>query len=242
MASENEKDRSLAPRDDQRASAQNSPSKRELAHKILTVEEARTAVLAGISFAMNALYALGNLILGALGASAWFVTMGAYYLVIATSRLLVVRREVARGAKAADRTDTARREARTTRVVGVLMMAMTVVLGGMVLLTVARGFEAPKNEVLVITIATYTFVKVGMAVRGRILSRGAASDPLLKTIRSLSLVDALVSLLSLQATMLDTFGGGERFRTVMTAATGAAVCAVSLVAGALLVTAGRRTS
>lgn len=203
--------------------------------RLIVDRRGRTMATASASFALNALYAAGNLMLGALNASAWLATMGAYYLVIAASRAFVVRREATLrvGRRADDRG--------VARVVGILLIGMTVILSCMVSLMVTGGREVPGDEVIVISQATYTFIKVGVAVRGRILARGAAGDPLIKTLATLSFVDAFVSLLSLQATMISTFGGDESFRLTMTGATGAVVCALCIIAGALLIAGGRRS-
>ena len=88
---------------------------------------------------------------------------------------------------------------------------------------------------LIYAVATYTFYKLGMAIRNLIKARKEESL-LLVTLRNISYADALVSLLSLQTALLAAFGqdSGELV-PLMNALTGASVCLMILGLGSYMV-------
>ena len=91
-----------------------------------------------------------------------------------------------------------------------------------------------------ITIATYTFGKITLAIRRAIKQRTNPS-PLLVTIRSIGYAEAAASVLTLQRSMLASFGAMDATKArILNAATGAAVCGFVLVLGIALLTKERR--
>lgn len=91
--------------------------------------------------------------------------------------------------------------------------------------------------------SVWTYVSYGAsayaminAVRSMIRFRRRGS-PVLSAAKVVSLVAALVSVLSLETAMLTQFGSAEdeRFRQIMTGATGAAVCATVLAMAAYMI-------
>ena len=127
------------------------------------------------------------------------------------------------------------------RTAGVTLAALTVVLSGMVLLT-AKGFvDAAGDRIAVISQATYTFytfvsVTIGFARKRR------GQDAVERTLRGISVVSALVSMFSLQTTMLATFGSGSALFHTLTVVTGTVVCAACAAVGASLVVGVRTVS
>ena len=83
--------------------------------------------------------------------------------------------------------------------------------------------------------AMYTFYAMINAVRSIIRFRHRGS-PVLSAAKAVSLVAALVSVLSLETAMLTQFGTAEdeRFRQIMTGATGAVVCVAVLAMAAYM--------
>ena len=62
------------------------------------------------------------------------------------------------------------------------------------------------HEIVMITIATYTFTKITISIIGMVNARRSAS-PVLKTLRNISLADACVSIYTMQRSMLVSFPG-----------------------------------
>ena len=182
--------------------------------------------LAAAMFAVNAVFAVFNFTVGVMLESVWFAVVGCYYLAFAVMRLLASFhgfRELAGKTKSLV----------FMRVIGFLMMVLAVVLSFVVLLTIKRGGSTALNQVLVIAQAAYTFTMIAVVARSYVISRksGHAFE---RAICSINVANMLVSLLSLQTIMVDTFGGDGSFRFIVTALLGAAVCIVCIALGVSL--------
>ena len=64
------------------------------------------------------------------------------------------------------------------------------------------------HEIVMITIATYTFTKTTISIIGMVKAKRSASE-VLKTLRNISLADACVSIYTMQRSMLVSFPGME---------------------------------
>ena len=118
---------------------------------------------------------------------------------------------------------------------GILLLALNFALTGVILLTIAQDTAKRYSEVVVISIATYTFYKIIMAVANMVKVRKTQS-PVLITIRNIGVADALVSMLTLQATMLASFQGkGGLDANRMNAITGMVVCVLILALGVSMI-------
>ena len=118
---------------------------------------------------------------------------------------------------------------------GILLLVLNFALTGVILLTIAQDTAKRYSEVVVISIATYTFYKIIMAVANMVKVRKTRS-PVLITIRNIGTADALVSMLTLQATMLASFQGkGGLDAKRMNAITGMVVCVLILALGVSMI-------
>ena len=107
---------------------------------------------------------------------------------------------------------------------GILLLLLNLALSGVVLLTIAKGTAKTHSEIMVISIAAYTFYKITMAVINMVKVRKMQS-PSLITIRNIGVADALVSMLTLQTTMLASFQDTSTIdANQMNGITGLAVC------------------
>ena len=118
---------------------------------------------------------------------------------------------------------------------GILFLALNFALTGVILLTIAQDTARRYSEIVVISIATYTFYKIIMAVVNMVKVRKMQSLVLI-TIRNIGVADALVSMLTLQATMLASFQGkGGLDANRMNAVTGMVVCVLILALGVSMI-------
>lgn len=118
---------------------------------------------------------------------------------------------------------------------GILLLALNFALTGVILLTIAQDTAKRYSEVVVISIAIYTFYKIIMAVANMVKVRKTRS-PVLIAIRNIGTADALVSMLTLQATMLASFQGkGGLDANRMNAVTGMVVCVLILALGVSMI-------
>ena len=181
-----------------------------------------------ISLAINFLYAISNCIVGFLNFSWWFITVGAYYTVLAVTRFSVL--QVKR--KANGNYDT---ELFARRITGILLVVLSVCIVGVNILSAVKDRGTNFHIIVMITIATYTFTKITIAIIGMVKVKRFAS-PVIKTLRNISLADACVSIYSMQRSMLVSFPGMETADILLlNILTGTAVWIVVLLLGINLI-------
>ena len=103
------------------------------------------------------------------------------------------------------------------------------------MLTIAKGRAKAYSEIMAISIAAYTFYKTTMAVTMAVINMVKVrkmQSPILITIRNIGVADALVSMLTLQTTMLASFQNTSHLDVNrMNALTGMAVCILIALLG-----------
>lgn len=151
------------------------------------------------SLAVNFLYALGNCAVGFLFHSWWFITVGAYYVVLSTARFSVL--QVKRKAKGDHDTELFAR-----RITGILLVILSLCIVGVNILSALKERGTAFHEIIMISIAAYTFTKITLAIVGMVQAKHAVS-PVLKTLRNIALADACVSIYTMQRSMLQSFPG-----------------------------------
>ena len=180
------------------------------------------------SLLFNVAYAVGNCVLGFLSQSWWFITVGAYYAVLTTTRISVL--QIERKAKRNDDTDLFAR-----RVTGVLLVVLSFCIVGVNVMSAVKDRGTDFHEIVMITIATYTFTKITIAIIGMVKAKHSVS-PVLKTLRNISLADASVSVYTMQRSMLVSFPGMEAAEIrLLNMLTGTAVWIVVLLLGINLI-------
>lgn len=183
------------------------------------------------SLAVNLVYAGMNAVSAAFYGSVWFGTLGAYYGFLALLRFLLVRYAHRRGFGS----DMVA-EWRSCRLCGAILAVMTLALAGVVILLLHGGGGFSYAGSLIYAVALYAFYTVTMAVINVVRYR-RYNSPVMSSARAVSLAAASVSMLSLEVAMLEQFGSGDdgSFRTLMTALTGGAVCALIVGMGAYMI-------
>jgi len=153
------------------------------------------------SLAFNVAYAFGNCMIGFLNTSWWFITIGAYYTVLAITRfsVLQVRR------KANGDYDT---ELFARRITGILLVILSFCIVGVNIMSAVKDRGTVFHKIVMITIATYTFTKITISIIGMVKAKHSAS-PALKILRNIALADACVSIYTMQRSMLVSFPGME---------------------------------
>lgn len=180
------------------------------------------------SLTFNFAYAVGNCILGFLAHSWWFVTVGAYYTVLTTTRFSIL--QIKR--KANGDYDT---ECFARRITGILLVVLSFCIVGVTVLSAIKDRGTAFHEIVMIAIAVYTFMKITAAIIGMVKAKHSAS-PVTKTLRNLSLADACASIYTMQRSMLVSFPGMEAAEIlVMNLFTGTAVWIIVLLLGINLI-------
>ena len=181
------------------------------------------------SLAWCALYGLFQLWLGFYHHTFWFYSLGAYYICLGVMRFLLARHssKYAPGEKM----QTELIKYRACGWVFLLMnLALTLIIFFMVYFN--RTFE--HHMITAIAMAAYTFTALTTAIINVIKYR-RYNSPVFSASKIISLTAALVSMLTLESTMLTTFGDGTMTATDqkwMLGATGGAI-SVLIVATAI---------
>lgn len=182
------------------------------------------------SLAVTALFALYNGFLGVSHASLWHGSICVYYLVLVILRTTVI----AAGKKAGRKAEPNRALAKVYIASAALLLFLNVCLIVPVSLMVVRQKPVDMTLIPAITMAAYTTYKVVMS-SVNLKRRKRSSDRLVRLLRTINFIDALVSVLSLQNTliMVNMKGDGSEMLTlsaITSAAIMFAVLALSIAA------------
>lgn len=175
----------------------------------------------------NFIYTVYHVVLGLMTASWWLITVGFYYAILSAVRFAVL------SAKGNSRA--------YAKFAGIMLIALSLPLAGTVILSIAEDRGNSFHEIAMITIAVYAFTKITLATVNLVKSKKSISYKLI-ALRNISFANALVSIFSLQRSMLVSFDGmnGTEIR-IMNAATGTAVFVTVLFLGIALVRKNKRT-
>lgn len=175
-----------------------------------------------ISLTVNLAYSAFKLASGIYYRSLWIGAIAVYYILLSLIRFLLLhhmQRKKDAGLAA---------EYRSYRISAILMMCINVTLSGIVLNMILSKKTPEVSDIFVITNASYTFYVLTVSILDLIKYRKHKS-PVLSAAKAIRFAQAMVSLLSLEASMLVQFGNDESYRRLMLALSGAGVCAVVLV-------------
>lgn len=171
------------------------------------------------SFGWNAAYALFQLVLGFHHHTFWFYSLAAYYISLAVMRFFLLR--YTRTHRAGEMMGE---ELKKYRACGVIFLVMNLALTLMIFFMVYWNRSFEHHEITTIAMAAYTFTALTAAIVNTIRYR-KYNSPVYSASKAISLAAACVSMLTLESTMLNTWGQGESpvFRRLMLGLTGAAI-------------------
>lgn len=207
-------------------------TKTKTGKKIICNQRYRIVLSAAIAFVFNLLYALYHGILGILNLSFWFIAMCAFYGIFAVMRFSAVLCEYGHRKKHLPSNVS---EQFVMKLSGILLTVLSIVLATVIYISLSQNIAAKHEEIIMLTIATYTFYKITIAVI-RAVKQHKNASLLLKTIRSISYAEVAASILTLQRSMLVSFGEMEQKQVqLMSALTGAGAFLFVLILGISLI-------
>lgn len=207
----------------------------ETGKRLIREQRSRIILSAVFSFSLNLLYAFYNGALGIINQSVWFITMCAYYIVLSTMRLSAVLCEWKNGNTSSDDM-----EYFVMKLCGVLFILLDFVLAGAIYISLSRNIATKYGTIVMITIAAYTFYKITITVI-KAVKQHKNPSPLLSVIRSISYAEVAASVLTLQRSMLVSFGEmNDTDIHTMNTLTGSAVCLFVLILGIALIMRGAK--
>ena len=197
-----------------------------LGRRFIQEQRFRAVFSAAVGLLANIMYAIYHGALGVVNQSLWFVTMFAYYMILSSMRFSAVLCEWKRKSLASEDT-----EYFVAKLCGGLLVLLSFILGGIVYISLSQNVAVKHHEIVMITIATYTFYKITVAVIRAIKQRKNAV-PLLVVIRTIGYAEVAASLLTLQRSMLISFGSMDNEDiALMNSLTGISVCLFILLLG-----------
>ncbi|MGN1095042.1 MAG: hypothetical protein ACI4QR_01495 [Eubacteriales bacterium] len=151
------------------------------------------------SFAWNALYGIFQLWLGFYHHTFWFCSLGAYYICLGVMRLFLLlhTRRYAPGERMRD-------ELIKYRACGWVFLVMNLALSLIVFFMVYWNKTFEHHMITAIAMAAYTFTALTMAIIN-VVKYKKYNSPVFSASKAISLAAALVSMLTLESTMLTTF-------------------------------------
>ena len=172
------------------------------------------------SLAWNALYGIFQLWLGFYHRTFWFCSLGAYYICLGAMRFFLARHTT--NFAPGERMQT---ELKKYRACGIIFLVMNLALALIIFFMVYWNRTFEHHMITAIAMAAYTFTALTTAIINVIKYR-KYNSPVFSASKAISLAAALVSMLTLESTMLTTFGDGTMTTTAqkwMLGATGGAI-------------------
>ena len=202
------------------------------AARLLLDSDRRTEALLPVTLGLNLAFAVFKLGAAIFYRSWWLASIGGYYAVLSVLRFNLLKQAGRRG-----RAD----ERRSYRRAALALMALTVVMGGIITLTVIGGGAYDYAGVLIYAFALYAFVRVITAAMAFVKYWRTESEALAAA-RSMALACAMMSVMALQTALLSRFGEDAAFARTANALTGLGVTLIMLGLSAAMLMRSRRSA
>ena len=189
------------------------------------------------SLIWNALYGIFQLWLGFYHHTFWFYSLGAYYICLAVMRLFLVK-HIRRYAPAEKMVD----ELKKYRACGVVFLFMNLALALIIFFMIYWNRTFEHHMITAIAMAAYTFTALTAAIVNVIKYR-KYNSPVISASKAISFAAALVSMLTLESTMLTAFGEGTMTkleRNLMLGATGGVISLLIVSMAIYMITVGTK--
>lgn len=186
------------------------------------------------SLIWNVAFAILQLGLGFYHKSFWFYSMFSYYVILAIMRFFLVKHTTKY--KANEQTEV---ETKKYILCGWLLLLMNLTLSVIIFFIVYLNQTFNHHMITTIAMATYTFLTLSFAIVNIIKYRKYKS-PVYSAAKSISFIAACVSMLTLETTMITSFGEQESplFRQIMLSLTGIAVIAIAITLAIIMIVKG----
>ena len=189
------------------------------------------------SLAWNALYGLFQLWLGFYHHTFWFYSLGAYYICLGVMRFFLARHTTRYAPGERMQTELVK-----YRACGIVFLLMNLALALIIFFMVYWNRTFQHHMITAIAMAAYTFTALTTAIINVIKYR-KYNSPVFSASKAISLAAALVSMLTLESTMLTTFGDGTMTaieRKWMLGATGGVVSLLIVATAIYMIVVGTK--
>ncbi len=157
------------------------------------------------------LFALLNAFLGIYYQSIWYGSIAIYFIVLACQRgfVFLYNKSIIKN-KSLNVEVVYKKKTKLYLMNGIIIFILVIALQASVFQMLFSKKTIDAGKIVAIANAAYAFYKITMAIIHLVKAR-KLNDAMIQTVRNISFVDALVSMLSLTVTMLTTFDGDENF-------------------------------
>ena len=160
-----------------------------------------------ISLIFNFGYAIFLFVVSQVYFSKWFLVMSLYYALLSTARIFIFFETNPK--------NSLRKKILIMRACGYFLFLLNLVVSVMVFLLIYTAPYTKYHEIIVITLATYTFSALTIAIVNIVRSL-KKNEYVYSCVKMISLISASVSMLTLTNTMLATFGSeNELLRSII---------------------------
>ena len=169
----------------------------QILQKLKNDEEFRTKTFLCFSLIFNLGYSVFLFVVSILYSSNWFLVMSVYYGLLSTARVYIFTQISPKRSM--------RAKIVTMLVCGFFLLVINLVVSAMMFILIFGNRAVKHHEITVITLATYTFVSLTMAIISSVRHL-KQNNHVYSCAKLVSLISATVSLVTLTNTMLATFG------------------------------------
>ena len=152
------------------------------------------------AFLFNSAYAIFQFFIGLYHNSFWFYSMSAYYILLAITRFYLMKYTLKFGPN-----DKLKEELKKYIFSGWMMLLLNIALSVMIFFMVYWNRTFIHHQITTIALAAYSFISFAIAIINFIKYKKYQS-PVFNATKSISLTAATVSIITLEATMLTSFG------------------------------------
>lgn len=195
----------------------------------------RTLFFAVIGAVTTALFAIYNGVFGILNGSLWYGAFAGYLIILAFQRILVlILRWAAVKKRGDDNEELFNDKLKIYLANGAVFVPLTIALAVIISAILSSDGHGATNNIIAIMTATYAFLKIAMAISNLVKAK-SYRDPIIQTIRNISFVDALTSIIMLENTLVTTFGELTYTFRMLIIVSGLIVCSVSVGIGSFMI-------
>ncbi len=204
--------------------------------KFFSDESLRVKIALYLALIFNVSYAVFQFLLGIFYNSLWFYSTFAYYIILGGIRYLLFNHTTKY-----QENEEMWLENKKYLFSAWLLLIMNVALMVIVIFVVKYNRALSLDMITTIALAAYTFLTLAFAIVNLVKSK-RYNSPVFSAIRSINFIASVVSIFTLEATMLTTFGQGNsaEFRQIMLSLTGAIILGIALFVSINMIIKGKK--
>ncbi len=195
----------------------------------------RTMLFATVSLIINLGFVAFNIVFAVMFRSIWYSATATYYFLLSVLKGYVFYADK-KAKRLAENNENSYyvSQLKNYRNCGIFLFILEIAMTAVVTLTVMQNKPMGSSDIMAITIAAYTFYKVIFAIINVVKAR-QHKNPQIQSIRNIGLVDAAITLVSLQMTLVATFSTTGNDMTILNAITGFVACVLTICIGIFMI-------